>query len=320
MRHYTRQMADIQREEMMYQVRKIKVDENSHEQRLDNFLIKCCKNVPKSRLYRAIRSGEVRVDGKRCKAFQKLLSGQEVRVPPLRQPEEKPVAPLQFSLEDAIIVENKDWLAINKPSGIAVHGGSGLSSGLIESLRMLYPKQYFELVHRLDRETSGCLLVAKKASILKRLHEKLRNKEMKKTYVALLAGEIQWETQTLRAALLKNQLQSGERMVHVDEAGKESCTKFRVIKRIEGATWVEAQPTTGRTHQIRVHAQHLGHPVIGDQKYGSKTINQYYRKLGLGRLCLHAKSLEFSDDQGKINKITSELPSDWIKLLENHSD
>lgn len=268
-------------------------------QRLDNYLVSRLKGLPKSRLYRIIRKGELRVNKKRVKVDYRLQENDIIRIPPLRlaAPAEKPVLHKRFAenLKASILFENKDFLVLDKPSGIAVHGGSGIQLGIIEALRTLYPQQkYLELVHRLDRETSGCLLIAKKSSILKELHHLLREGQMTKTYTALVCGHWPKLKKKIDAPLLKNQLKSGERLVFVDPRGKASLTKFRPIRYFSKVTLIEALPVSGRTHQIRVHTQYAGHPIIGDEKYGDKTMNKVIQNLGCSRLFLHASRLSFT--------------------------
>ncbi len=272
------------------------IDADHDGQRIDNFLITFCKGVPKSRIYRAVRKGEVRVNKKRVKPEYRLQRGDELRVPPLRvpEPDEKPKAGRQLlqSLEERILSETPELIVINKLSGIPVHGGTGVSLGLIEALRQMRPQQKFmELVHRLDRETSGCLLIAKKRRMLLELHQLLTRKKVTKQYIALLKGDWQGGRCEVDAPLLKYQRVSGERFVRVSDEGKPALTRFRPLLRLPGATLVEASPVTGRTHQIRVHAQHLGHPIAGDEKYGDEAFNKRLRKIGLRRLFLHSASI-----------------------------
>ncbi|MGM0481201.1 MAG: 23S rRNA pseudouridine(955/2504/2580) synthase RluC [Pseudomonadota bacterium] len=266
-------------------------------QRIDNFLISKLKGVPKSLVYRIVRKGEVRANKKRVKPDYKLQQGDEIRIPPVKLSErpELPSANLKHvqALEQAIIYEDDALLVVNKPAGMAVHGGSGLKFGLIEALRSLRPQEHqLELVHRLDRDTSGLLMVAKKRSVLKGLHEQLREKTMTKQYLALVRGQWQKSCRNIEAPLLKNTLQSGERLVKVDAAGKPSHTRFRISQRYQQATLVEASPVTGRTHQIRVHALHAGHPIAGDPKYGDNDFDGAMSELGLKRLFLHAWQLK----------------------------
>ncbi|EMF0916339.1 MULTISPECIES: 23S rRNA pseudouridine(955/2504/2580) synthase RluC [Providencia] len=281
------------------QVQFIDISDDEAGQRIDNFLLAKLKGVPKSMIYRIIRKGEVRVNKGRIKPEYKLIAGDQVRVPPVRvaEREEAPVsAKLDkvSALADCILYEDDAILVINKPSGTAVHGGSGLSFGVIEGLRALRPEaRFLELVHRLDRDTSGILLVAKKRSALRALHEQLRLKQMQKDYLALVRGHWQSHTKVIQAPLLKNILQSGERVVRVSPEGKPSETRFKVEERFDNATLVKASPVTGRTHQIRVHTLHAGHPIAFDNRYGDKQFDSQLADTGLKRLFLHASALKF---------------------------
>lgn len=283
-------------------------------QRIDNFLRNQLKGVPKSMIYRIVRKGEVRVNKKRIKPEYKLQSGDEVRIPPVRiaERDEAPVsAKLDkvAALNDCIIFEDDYLLVLNKPSGTAVHGGSGLSFGVIEGLRALRPEaRFLELVHRLDRETSGVLLVAKKRSALRALHEQLRMKGMQKDYLALVRGQWQSHSKVVQAPLLKNILQSGERIVRVNAEGKPSETRFKVEERFENATLVKASPVTGRTHQIRVHTLHAGHPIAFDDRYGDREFDSELKGTGLDRLFLHAAALRFEHpNTGEIMRVEAPL-------------
>ncbi|ATZ94977.1 23S rRNA pseudouridine(955/2504/2580) synthase RluC [Dickeya fangzhongdai] len=268
-------------------------------QRIDNFLRTRLKGVPKSMIYRILRKGEVRVNKKRIKPEYKLLDGDEVRIPPVRQSErEEPAVSASLdkvsALADCILYEDDYLLLLNKPSGTAVHGGSGLSFGVIEALRALRPEaRFLELVHRLDRDTSGVLLVAKKRSALRALHEQLRSKGMQKDYLALVRGQWQSHCKAVQAPLLKNVLQSGERIVRVNSEGKPSETLFKVEERFDCTTLVRASPITGRTHQIRVHTQYAGHPIAFDDRYGDREFDAQLADTGLKRLFLHAQALRF---------------------------
>jgi 23S rRNA pseudouridine955/2504/2580 synthase len=279
-------------------VTQVRIDADHQGQRIDNFLLCLLKGVPRSYVYRILRKGEVRVNKGRIQAAHRLQEGDIVRIPPVRVAEQaempRPHERVLQRLRDAVLYEDKQLLVLNKPAGIAVHGGSGLNYGVIEALRVLRPEdRQLELVHRLDRETSGCLLLAKKRSALRVLHELLRHNRVDKCYVALLAGCWQQKRLDVDAPLLKNTLQGGERVVRVDPAGKPALTRFRVLERFSDATLVEAKPVTGRTHQIRVHAAHLGHPILGDEKYGDADVNRRFRDRGLRRLFLHARSVRF---------------------------
>lgn len=279
-------------------VQYVEINDSNAGQRIDNFLLGFLKGVPKTHIYRIIRKGEVRVNKGRTKPVYKLMLGDVVRIPPVRVSDAKIVPKSSDSmlqqLKDSIIFEDKDLLVLNKPSGMAVHGGSGVSLGVIESLRQLMPdEKRLELVHRLDRDTSGCLIIAKKASVLKRLHEMIREDRMQKSYVALLKGALEDRKLTVDAPLRKFQTKSGERMVTVGDDGKVSKTVFIVNQQFSQTTLVDIQLITGRTHQIRVHSQHIGHPVAGDEKYGDRDFNAEMKTLGLRRLFLHARSIRF---------------------------
>ncbi len=296
---------------------------DAHEgQRIDNFLLRRLKGVPKSRIYRILRKGEVRVNKSRAKAEYKLQIGDMVRIPPVRMAEKKPEQRVSVSLSEllsqSILFEDKRLLVINKPSGLAVHGGSGINQGLIEALRVLRPDEHFlELVHRLDRDTSGCVMIAKKRSMLRYLHEQLRNGTIDKRYLALAAGRWPNRCKMVNAPLEKNTLQSGERMVRVSESGKKSRTEFAIIERYHQATLVEAKPITGRTHQIRVHALHAGHPLLGDDKYGDQELARTFKAYGLKRLFLHAASLNVPMPEDEDNlRIDAPLSEDLAKVLQ----
>jgi len=282
------------------QVRFYTADSEDVGQRIDNYLVKTLKGVPKSLVYRLLRKGEIRVNKKRIKPDYKLQNEDVVRVAPIRIAEkEAPVSTklnVVANLEKQIIYEDEVLIVINKPSGMAVHGGSGLSFGVIEALRALRPQaKMLELVHRLDRDTSGCLVVAKKRSALRNLHEQLRNKNVQKFYHALVKGH--WSSKLTRVTecLKKNDLKSGERVVVVDNInGKEAETRYKVIQHYEQCTLVRAFPVTGRTHQIRVHCQTKGHPIACDSKYSFQEFDDKMKAFGLKRLFLHAASIEFT--------------------------
>ncbi len=288
-----RAMTQIQQ-----QVQLLTIEAEHDGQRIDNFLKTQLKGVPKSLIYRILRKGEVRVNKKRIKPEYKLCAGDVIRVPPVRVAEknELPSANLGViqRLESQILFEDEAMIVLNKPSGMAVHGGSGLSFGVIEGLRALRPDaRFLELVHRLDRDTSGVLLVAKKRSALRSLHEQLRVKTMRKQYLALVRGKWQAHVKVVNAPLRKNDLQSGERVVRVSADGKPSETRFRIVRQFAEATLVECSPITGRTHQIRVHTLHAGHPIACDDKYGEAAFDEKMRSQGLKRLFLHAWKLSF---------------------------
>ena len=278
-------------------------------QRLDNFLLGQLKGAPRSLVYKLVRSGQVRVNGARAKAERKLDAGDEVRIPPVRlqMPDEDGKSPppkgLLAALEAAIVFEDARLLAISKPSGMASHGGSGVSFGVIETLRALRPNESFELVHRLDRDTSGLMVIAKKRAALVELQALLREDHgagIEKRYLALLAGRMPDGIMSVDAPLHVGLRQGGERHVQVNSAGKPSLSHFRVLERRGGQSYCEVRIETGRTHQIRVHAQHIGHPVAGDDKYGDAAANKRLREqVGLKRLFLHASTLDFALEGGK---------------------
>lgn len=267
-------------------------------QRIDNFLMAHVKGVPRSHIYRVLRRGEVRVNKGRVKPSYRLRLGDLVRIPPLRAVAPRPAGQAPASrlreLASAVLFEDERLLVVNKPAGLAVHGGSGLSFGLIEAMRQLRPNGELELVHRLDRDTSGCLLLAKRRSALRDLHRLIRENRVEKRYLALLVGQLPSREVLVDAPLRKNTLRSGERLVRVDRAeGKPARTRFRRLRGFGDLTLVEARLITGRTHQIRVHAAHLGTPLAGDEKYGAAQINRSLRAVGLERLFLHASVLRF---------------------------
>jgi 23S rRNA pseudouridine955/2504/2580 synthase len=288
--------------------RTVKVPEDRDGQRLDNFLLGQLKGAPRSLVYKLVRSGQVRVNGGRAKAERKLEAGDEVRIPPVRLEGEAergtPAPGLLQRIEAAIVFEDARLLALDKPSGVASHGGSGISFGAIETLRALRPGQTLELAHRLDRDTSGVLVVAKKRSALAELQALMREGGagggIRKRYLALLTGRMPDGTLSVDAPLHVGLRQGGERHVQVDPGGKPSLSHFKVLERRGGQSYCEVRIDTGRTHQIRVHAQHIGHPVAGDDKYGDPEANRRLRdKAGLRRLFLHAASLEFALDEGR---------------------
>lgn len=295
-------------------------------QRLDNYLIRILKGVPKSHIYRIIRGGEVRINKKRCKANSRLQAGDSVRIPPIRLAESKELFvgdALAKRLNDCIIFEDAGLLVINKPCGIAVHGGSGVSLGVIEALRKTRADlPYLELVHRLDKETSGCLLLAKKRSVLRAIQALLEAREIQKTYWALLTHP--WEGKkniTVNAPLEKNILKSGERVVSVNIAGKVSETEFKLLENYQQACWVEASPKTGRTHQIRVHSAYLNHVIVGDDKYGSLAADVNGIDNRSRRLYLHARAIQFNLNGEKrvFQANLDERFANTLKLLRERS-
>jgi 23S rRNA pseudouridine955/2504/2580 synthase len=303
-------------------VEQVVVDSGNEGQRIDNFLLTLLKGVPRSHVYRVLRTGEVRVNRGRIRQDYRLRRGDVVRIPPVRlgqsRPTPRPASRELDAIRDAILYEDRSLLALAKPSGLAVHGGSGLSYGVIEALRALRPDApSLELVHRLDRETSGCLLVAKRRPALRRLHELLREGQVEKTYLALVGG--QWRAAVVvEAPLHKNALRSGERLVRVAADGKVARTTFSPLAVGSFATLVRATPHTGRTHQIRVHAAHAGHPIAGDPKYGDAELNRGAKAVGLRRLFLHAWRIRFAHpDTGVDVVVTAPLEADLAGVLRS---
>jgi 23S rRNA pseudouridine955/2504/2580 synthase len=298
----------------------IEVTEDEAGQRIDNFLLARLKGVPKSHIYRVLRSGEVRVNSGRVEASRRVATGDRIRIPPIRVAEREEAAPApHFKLP--VLFEDDAFLAIDKPAGIAVHGGSGVAHGVIESLRSMRPQaRYLELVHRLDRETSGVLLVAKRRPALTGLHETIRTRAMDKRYLVAVAGRFRNEMQRVRAALAKRTLADGGKHVRVSEAGQEAETVFRRVARGAEMSLLEAELLTGRTHQIRVHLAHLEHPVLGDDKYGDFELNKRLKKEGLKRMFLHARSLEFAHPITRAAvRIESPLPADLDAFWKRHA-
>ena len=293
----------------------VEVEAEATGQRVDNFLFSRLKGVPRSRIYRALRNGEVRVNGGRVRPTRRLETGDSVRVPPLRTADSaRPTAPppaLRVRLDRSVLFEDAGLLVLDKPSGLAVHGGSGKSLGLIEALREMRPDcRALELVHRLDRDTSGCLLIAKKRAVLLALHEQLRNLAVEKEYLALLAGRCGRAPFVVDLPLRKNTLRSGERVVRRDSAGKAARTRFEPLHSTTRATLVRVLPETGRTHQIRVHAALAGHPVAGDDKYGDRVFDASMRELGLRRLYLHCSAMTVEHPPGQTLRVQAPLPAE----------
>jgi len=309
--------------------RLVRVPDDRAGQRLDNFLLGQLKGAPRSLVYKLVRSGQVRVNGGRAKAERRLEGGDEVRIPPVRleaaEARGTPARGLLDAMEAAILFEDARLLVVDKPSGVASHGGSGISFGAIETLRALRPNQSLELVHRLDRDTSGVLVVAKKRSALSELQALMREdsapgggRGLRKRYLALLVGRMPDGVMSVDAPLHVGLRQGGERHVQVDAAGKPSLSHFRVLERRGGHSYCEVRIETGRTHQIRAHAKHIGHPVAGDDKYGDPDVNRRLRdQAGLRRLFLHAASLEFALDDGATPYVlNAPLPADLVAVLD----
>jgi len=295
------------------------VDAEHAGQRLDNFLLTALKGVPRSRIYRIVRRGEVRVNRGRVRPDYRLRAGDEVRIPPVRTAAARPAADAGRSC-GTVLYEDEHLLVLDKPSGLPVHAGSGIAAGLIETLRAQRPQNPgLELAHRLDRDTSGCLIVAKNRRALLALHALLRGEDqgVDKRYLALVAGSWQGGARELELGLRRNVLRSGERMVEVDPDGRHSRSVVSPLRRFANAALVEIQLLTGRTHQARVHLAHIGLPIAGDRKYGDREVNARFRDLGLQRLFLHAASLRFRHPvTGATVAVTAPLPADLKTLLD----
>jgi 23S rRNA pseudouridine955/2504/2580 synthase len=299
-------------------VRKICIDEDYAGQRIDNFLRRELPGVPKGRLYRLLRRGEVRVNGGRIRAGYKLQEGDEVRVPPARITvrDEVPGAGLTAKMADRVIFEDKRLLVVDKPTGIAVHGGSGIKHGVIELLRHGRPElRDLSLVHRLDRETSGCLVLAKKRSALRELHARFRDGLVEKNYLGLVVGDWQLGEQLIDKPLLVEHRKGGERHVVVSGGGKPARTRVQLSRTFGKYSLLQCSPETGRTHQIRVHLQYMGFPLAGDERYGDPENNRRAKKYGLPRLFLHAQSIAFPMEGGNDLHFTSPLADDLERFL-----
>jgi 23S rRNA pseudouridine955/2504/2580 synthase len=307
--------------EIRTSVQNLEVSPEEAGQRLDNFVQKRLGDVPRSRIYRVIRKGEVRVNGRRAGPETRLKPQDRIRLPPVRVlPPAAPKAPaagLLSRIRDAVIYEDRHLLVLDKPAGVAVHGGSGVSAGVIEALRALRPEESLELVHRLDRDTSGCLLVARDAATLRTLHALLREEGFEKRYLALLKGKWDLGEKRIAVPLRTDTRVGGERTVRADASGKPSTSRFRPVQFFgRVATLVEVDLDTGRTHQIRVHAAHAGHPVAGDEKYGDEAFNRALRTLGLTRMFLHASSVGFTWPQGAPFSVNTPLPPELAAVIE----
>jgi len=299
-------------------VRKVSVDAERAGQRIDNFLRNELPGVPMGRVYRLLRRGEVRVNGGRVRAEYKLLEGDEVRVPParIRTGAAPPPEKLATGLLEHVLYEDKRLLVIDKPTGMAVHGGSGISYGVVELLRHARADlKDLSLVHRIDRETSGCLVLAKRRSALRDLHELFRAGRVEKNYLALVVGDWQYGEQLIDVPLAVKNRRGGERHVVVSEEGKSAQTLVSLSRTYGIYSLLRCAPVTGRTHQIRVHLEHTGHPIVGDERYGDELANQQASKLGLRRLFLHAQSIAFVDDRGNDLHFTAPLADDLEEFL-----
>jgi 23S rRNA pseudouridine955/2504/2580 synthase len=300
-------------------VRQVEIGPERDGQRIDNALMTMLKGVPKSMIYRILRTGQVRVNGKRAKPDTRLVAGDMLRIPPVRVAEKvegkAPATGMVSAITDSIIFEDKHFIAIDKPSGIASHGGSGVSHGAIELLRAARPTEHVELVHRLDRDTSGVLVFAKTRAGLTGLQAAIRDGSVVKQYLCLMVGHPNKAKFSVNAPLLKSILQGGERMVRVSDNGKPSLTFFQEMEQYPGGRLMQATLGTGRTHQIRVHAAHIGHPLAGDPKYGDKEINKGMKELGLNRLFLHASHMSFELD-GRSYSFSAPMPDDLKDFLD----
>jgi 23S rRNA pseudouridine955/2504/2580 synthase len=300
-------------------VRQVEIGPERDGQRIDNALMTILKGVPKSMIYRLLRTGQVRVNGKRAKPDTRLTQGDMLRIPPVRvaerTAEQAASQGAMAAAAEAVIFEDKHFLVIDKPTGMASHGGSGVSHGAIELLRQARPKEHLELVHRLDRDTSGVLVFAKTRAGLTGLQAAIRANEVTKQYLCLMVGHPPKARFDVNVPLQKSILQGGERMVRVSEGGKPSLTFFHEMEQYSGARLMQATLGTGRTHQIRVHAAHIGHPLAGDPKYGDKEANKRFRNLGLHRLFLHASHMSFELD-GRAYGFSAPLPDDLKDFLD----
>lgn len=300
-------------------VRQVEIGPERDGQRIDNALVTMLKGVPKSMIYRLLRTGQVRVNGKRAKPDTRLTAGDTLRIPPVRvaeRPEGRAPATGQVNqVVDALIFEDKHFLVIDKPAGVASHGGSGVSHGAIELLRASRPQEHLELVHRLDRDTSGVLVFAKTRSGLTGLQEEIRAGRVTKQYLCLMLGHPSKAKFDVNAPLLKSVLQGGERMVRVADNGKPSLTFFREMEQYPSARLMQATLGTGRTHQIRVHAAHIGHPLAGDPKYGDREMNKRFREMGLQRMFLHASHMSF-ELEDRAYSFSTPLPDDLKDFLD----
>lgn len=289
-------------------------------QRIDNYLLRELKGLPRARVYSMLRKGEVRVNGSRVKPTRRLAEGDRVRIPPVATKPPPPApsaarAARLAALRQCILYEDASLLVLDKPAGWAVHGGSGLSLGIIEALRVLDPKAELELAHRLDRETSGCLVIAKKRSVLRRLQAALRERRADKRYLAIVHGKWPRDVTLVERPLRRTSDASGQRIVRVDAEGKASRTEIGIVRPLRDATLVEARPATGRTHQIRVHLASVGHAIVGDTRYGDRDINRGYATLGIDRLCLHAASIRIPLNGGSID-VEAPLPLEMRRACD----
>jgi len=315
----------LEKENRRSPVRYVQISQDHAGRRIDNYLTSALQDVPRQRIYQMLRRGEVRVDGKRVKQGYRLEEGQQVRIPPVSMdPVQAPASPREYLLDmikNSVVYENENLLVINKPAGLVVHGGTGRTFGVIELLRVLYPDETdnLQLAHRLDRETSGVLLVTKNLRYLAALQVCFREGRIEKHYQALLKGKPAHKTIIVDKPLDRNLVRSGERLSGISDDGKQALTRFKVVRNIKDAWLADVEIETGRTHQIRVHASSIGHPVAGDEKYGDKTFNKRLKKAGLKRLFLHAGSVHIPALNGnRPVRITAPLPDDLAGFVRDY--
>ena len=295
------------------------VGQDQEGQRVDNFLVSRLKGLPRSRLYRLIRTGQVRINGKRCKPASRLSEGDQVRIPPARvaSREDVPISDrVMQQLRSRILHQGGNMLVVDKPSGMAVHAGSGLPWGVIDVLRGMFPGEFIELVHRLDRETSGCLLLARSGAALKQLSKQFRKGEIGKRYLCLMDGRLPEALVEVDAPLAKMDSEP-RRRVEVTPNGKPALTRFRRLQSWPDATYAEAELLTGRTHQIRAHARYLGHPLAGDPLYSKRESQKRWRAVGLKRIFLHAHVLQLEGDDGRLLEFSAPLPLELRSVLDS---
>lgn len=308
---------DSSESQRLSKTRHERVGHDEEGQRIDNFLIRKCKGVPRSHIYRIIRKGDVRVDGRRIKQTRKLVAGEQVRIPAIRidvESDARVPDKLAKAAGSSVLLEHDDFLVVNKPPGIAVHGGSGLAFGLIDALRQYREEPKLELAHRLDRATSGCLLIGRGLSANRKLQDLFRQRNIAKRYWAIVEGQWPKSIQKVDAPLLKNQEHAGERRVMVDPSGQEALTYVSIAESFADATLLDVELDTGRTHQIRVHTRHSGHAVIGDGRYGDNGRNAKFKKIGLNRLFLHSRELAF-EWQGENYQVNAAADEQWQRAL-----
>lgn len=299
-------------------VKKINITKDDAGQRIDNFILRKYKSLPRSKVYRILRRGEVRINSGRVSPSYKIKENDELRMPPvmIRENTESPSLDQSERILDFILYEDKEILIIDKPAGIAVHGGSGVKFGVIELIRAARSDQNnLELIHRIDRETSGCLMLSKKRSFLRFMHEQFRLGAIKKNYFALVNGFWRFGENKIDKPLMTHHRKNSERYVTCEASGKKALTKVKLINQYKDCALIQCQPVTGRTHQIRVHLSELGYPILGDERYGNHNLNMKLKKKGIKRLFLHAQSIGFLDKNGTDRLYTSPIPKDFDDFL-----